>query len=374
MRKIITLLCVLTMIITGSTGVFAMSESADCACVINGTTGEIIFSKDETERHAMASTTKIMTAVVALERCRMDEVVSISANAANQEGSAAYVEPGMQIYMRDLLYGLMLNSGNDAAVAIAEHIAGSVEAFAGLMNEKVRELELNDTHFVNPSGLDAPEHYTTALDLALVARYAMTIPEFREIVETSKYQAQLVNSDKMLYFKNHNKMLKLYENATGIKTGFTRATGRCLVSSAKRDGMEFIAVTLGDANDWKNHQEMLDYSFSMHYPKKVVEEGMRVKEAKIGGNKYNMVAASDFIVPLKESGGNTVDVISHIAKNLVAPINAGEKVGYLEIRCGGETVGSVDIISESEIRSLGDMRIRNSFSSCLIRVLNKLLI
>ena len=374
MRKIITLLCVLTMIITVSSDVFAMSESADCACVINGATGETIFSKNETARHAMASTTKIMTAVIALERSTMDDIVSISANAAKQEGSAAYVEPGMQIYMRDLLYGLMLNSGNDAAVAIAEHISGNVEDFAGLMNEKARELKLRDTHFVNPSGLDAPEHYTTALDLALTARYAMTIPEFREIVETSKYQAQLVNSDEILYFTNHNKMLKLYENATGIKTGFTRATGRCLVSSAKRDGMEFIAVTLGDANDWKDHTEMLDFAFSMHYPKKVVVEGMRVKEAKIGGEKYDMVAASDFIVPLKESGGNIIDVVSHIADNLVSPINAGEKVGYLEIRCNDNAVGIVDIISESEIRGSGDMRIRNSFSSCFMRVLNKLLL
>lgn len=360
-------------IIACGANAYAMADSADCACVINGLTGDVVFSKNLNEQHAMASTTKIMTAVIALERSSPEDVITVSGNAANQEGSAAYISEGDRIYMKDMLYGLMLNSGNDAAVAIAEHIAGSSEAFAELMNEKALELGLRDTRFVNPNGLDAPGHFTSAHDLAVMARYAMSIPEFREIAASKTYQAKPLNSDQVLYFSNHNKMLGLYEGATGVKTGFTKATGRCLVSSAKRDGMEFIAVTLGDGNDWNDHKEMLDYAFSQHYPKKAVEKGMNIKIAEIDGQKYNMIAAEDFIIPFKEHDKVSAEIISHIADNLSSPINAGEKVGYLEIRCNGLTVGNVDIISRSEIRNVNNIRLKNSFYSSFIHVVKRLL-
>ena len=189
MKKILALV-IMTIITFSQLSAFAMAESAECACVINALTGDVVFSKNMNQKHAMASTTKIMTAIVAIERCNMDEIVDVSATAANQEGSAAYISEGNQYYMKDLLYGLMLNSGNDAAVAIAEHVSGSEESFAELMNEKAEELGLGNTHFMNPSGLDNPEHYTTVYNLALIARYAMTLPQFREIVATQTAQAQ----------------------------------------------------------------------------------------------------------------------------------------------------------------------------------------
>lgn len=374
MKKLVAFVVLTAMMFMTWVSAFAMGDGADCACVINGATGEVIFSKNINKKHAMASTTKIMTAIIAIERCNMDEVVTVSANAANQEGSSAYVAENMQLYMRDMLYGLMLNSGNDAAVAIAEHVAGSVEAFAELMNEKTLELGLRNTHFVNPNGLDDPEHYTTAADLALIARYAMSNPDFREIVGTLTYQAQPLNAAEILYFANHNKMFELYPDVTGIKTGFTQSTGRCLVSSAKRDGMEFIAVTLGDNDDWNDHMQMLDYAFSEHYPKKVIESGMKVKVAQIDGKSYNMVAADDFTMPLKENGRVCVDVISHIANNLQSPINEGEKVGYLEVCCNGVTVGNVDIISESEIHNVSGIRLKNSFYSSFVHIMKRLLV
>lgn len=351
---------------------FAMADNADCACLINGTTGEVIFSKDMNDQHAMASTTKIMTAIIAIENCGMDETVTVSANAARQEGSAAYIRENNVIAMRDLLYGLMLNSGNDAAVAIAEHISGSSEAFAELMNKKAEALGLTNTHFVNPNGLDDPEHYTTAYELSLIARYAMSNADFREIVASRTHQAIPLNSEEVLYFSNHNKMLRNYDGATGIKTGYTRATGRCLVSSAKRDDMEFIAVTLGDGNDWKDHREMLDYAFAEHYPKQVVREGMTIKVAEIGGKKYNMLASESFTVPLKERGATDIEVVSHMAENLTAPINAGEKVGYLDIICDGTSAGRVDVISENDIMSNGKTVMRNSFLEKLTGIIRKL--
>lgn len=352
----------------------AMAESAECACVINSLTGDVVLSKNPRKRHAMASTTKIMTALIAIEKCGMEEIVTVSENAANQEGSAAYIRAGSQIYMKDMLYGLMLNSGNDAAEAIAEHVAGSGGDFAALMNEKTMELGLRETHFANPSGLSNPEHFTTAYDLAMITRYAMLNPLFREIVSAKTYRAKPINSEEILYFSNHNRMLEAYDGANGVKTGFTKNSGRCLVSSAKRDGMEFIAVTLGDADDWNDHAQMLDYAFSEHYPKKVIEKGAKVKIAEIDGKKYNMLAAEDFTIPLRKNGKVPVEIISHIADNLYPPINAGEKVGRLEIKCGGEAVGSVDIISASEIENVSGMRLKNSFYSSFENIFKRLLL
>ena len=242
------------------------------------------------------------------------------------------------------------------------------------VRQKAEELGLGNTHFMNPSGLDNPEHYTTVYNLALIARYAMTLPQFREIVATQTAQVQALNSDEILYFSNHNKMLSLYEGANGIKTGFTKSTGRCLVSSAQRDGMEFIAVTLNDPNDWNDHAEMLDYAFSEHYPKKLIEQGDTVKVTNIDGKDYSMVAASDFTIPFKEHQKTQVEVISHISNDLQAPINQGEKVGWLEIVCDGVSVGEVDIISENDIYGVSNIRLKNSFFSSFIRVAKILLV
>lgn len=373
MKKIAVFAVMIILTAVFGESAFAMADSADCACMINGTTGEVVFSKNMDEQHSMASTTKIMTAIIAIEQCDMEEKVTVSRNAAYQEGSAAYVRENNVIAMKDLLYGLMLNSGNDAAVAIAEHISGSSEAFAELMNKKAEVLGLTNTHFMNPNGLDNPEHYTTAYELAMIAKYAMENEDFREIVSTRTYQATPDNSTETLYFSNHNKMLKNYEGSTGIKTGYTRATGRCLVSSAERDNMEFIAVTLGDPNDWKDHSEMLDYAFAEHYPKQVVREGMKVKIAEIDGNKYNMVAKEDFTVPLKERGKTEIEVVTHIAENLDAPINEGEKIGYLDILCNGQSAGRVDVVSESDIGNIDKMQLKNSFLERLTGVFRNLL-
>ena len=193
-------------------------------------------------------------------------------------------------------------------------------------------------------------------------------------VALTEAQAQALNSDEILYFSNHNKMLSLYEGANGIKTGFTKSTGRCLVSSAQRDGMEFIAVTLNDPNDWNDHAEMLDYAFSEHYPKKLIEQGDTVKVTNIDGKDYSMVAASDFTIPFKEHQKTQVEVISHISNDLQAPINRGEKVGCLEIVCDGVSVGEVDIISENDIYGVSNIRLKNSFFSSFIRVAKILLV
>lgn len=373
MKKIISFVAA-CMIAVSASDALAMADTAECACVINPVTNEVVFEKEMNKKHAMASTTKIMTAVIALENCGEDEVVTVSANAANQEGSSAYISAGNQMYMGDVLNGLMLNSGNDAAIAIAEHVAGNVEAFADMMNKKAAELGAVNTHFVNPSGLDDPQHYTTASDMALIAKYAMGMSKFREIVSTSTAQVKPINSEEMLYFTNHNKLLHLYDGATGIKTGFTKSTGRCLVSSAKRDGMEFIAVTLNDPNDWKDHEDLLDYAFSQYEPKRAVNAGDSIKQMNVGGGVYNMTAVNEFVLPVRKGENSPITVISHISENLRAPLNKGEKVGYLEIQYKGKEVGKVDVISEEEIALEGEIIIKENFFSVLLRCLKKILL
>ena len=348
--------------------------AAETAILMDVDSGEILYAKGIDEKRYPASTTKIMTCIIALEHMTDNEIVTASAYAASQPKVHLGVREGQQFYLRDILFSLMLESHNDSAVMVAEEIAGSVETFVKMMNEKAEELGLGNTHFMNPSGLDNPEHYTTVYNLALIARYAMTLPRFREIVATQTAQVQALNSDEILYFSNHNKMLSLYEGANGIKTGFTKSTGRCLVSSAQRDGMEFIAVTLNDPNDWNDHTEMLDYAFSEHYPKKLIEQGDTVKVTNIDGKDYSMVAASDFTIPFKEHQKTQVEVISHISNDLQAPINQGEKVGWLEIVCDGVSIGEVDIISENDIYGVSNIRLKNSFFSSFIRVAKILLV
>lgn len=373
MKKVASVILIVCLLSIFYSDAFAIADTADCACIMNVATGEVVFSKNIEERRAMASTTKIMTAVIAIESGNMDDVVTVSAGAANQEGSSMYIEAGMEVYLRDLVYGLMLCSGNDAAVSIAEHISGSVEDFADLMNKKAKELGANDTHFVNPSGLYDDQHYTTAGDLAVIARYAMQIPEFRDVVSCTHYKAQPLNTKTALEFNNHNKLLKKYEGATGIKTGYTKKAGRCLVSSAMRDDMEFIAVTLNAPDDWKNHAEMLDYAFSHYYPKKVISKGSIIKVAKIGKKSYNLIADNDFVIPFRESGQMKVELIMHLASNLTPPINAYEKVGYVEVCVGGKEAGRVDILSEKDIYDMSGLRVSNSFWGTFIGTLRKIL-
>jgi D-alanyl-D-alanine carboxypeptidase (penicillin-binding protein 5/6) len=367
MKKCIILMMIFCLIMPKTA--FAIADSAECACVMNALTGEVIFDKNAYMRHPMASTTKIMTAIVALENSNPDDIVEISENAEMQEGSSAYVTAGSRMYMRDLLYGLMLNSGNDAAVAIAEHISGSTDAFVDLMNDKAWSIGANDTSFINPNGLHHQDHFTTARDLAWISRYAIKNSDFWNIVSTQAMLAHPVDSDEELWFVNHNKLLDMYEGCFGIKTGYTEAAGRCLVSAATRDNMTFIAVTLNDENDWNDHMEMLDYAFSKYYSREIISAGQTVKTASVDGTNYNFVAAESFTVPFSDGETLAIDVVNHLMDNLTGPINAGEKVGYMDISYGGEWIGTVDIISESDVVGVNDIRLRNSFYDTFLNVL-----
>lgn len=232
--------------------------SAVNAVLINENTGEILFKKNAHEKQKIASITKIMTAIIAIESGKMNEKAKISKQAVYTEGSSIYLKQGQKVLLKDLVYGLMLRSGNDSAVAISEYVGGSMEGFVYLMNEKARWIGMTNTHFENPSGLDGEEHYSTAYDMALLMQYAMDNKVFEKVTGTKMYQ-----SDSWGYaWKNKNKLLTtLYEYCTGGKTGYTKSAGRTLVSTASKDGVDLIVVTLQDPNDWIDHINLFKWGF-----------------------------------------------------------------------------------------------------------------
>lgn len=237
---------------------------AESAVLIDGQSGAVLYSKNSAAHMNMASTTKIMTAMVILENMSLDTVVTVPKEATLVEGSSIYLRENEKITVETLLYGLMLESGNDAAHTLAVSCSGSIEKFADLMNETAKKIGLTSTSFANPHGLSAENHYTTAYELAYITYTAMQSPTFCKIVSTKNMVAPSLDGKFTRYFSNHNKLLRIYDGAVGVKTGYTKAAGRCLVGAAEKDGKRFITVTLNDGNDWNDHANMLDYAFD-HY-------------------------------------------------------------------------------------------------------------
>lgn len=255
-------LAALILPLTAVTTQDTVSVSAHHAALYEPVTDTFLYEKNGAARAPMASTTKIMTALVALEAGDLDREIIIPKEACGIEGSSIYMTPGERLTLRQLLYALLLQSANDAATAIAIAIGGDLAGFANMMNEQASTLGLSDTHFTNPHGLDDPEHYTTARDLAKIAAAAMELPEFREIVGTVKYTIPHGNDGDTRILVNHNRLLRLYQDAVGIKTGFTKKSGRCLVGAACRNGLTLISVTLDAPNDWNDHIRLFDFGFS----------------------------------------------------------------------------------------------------------------
>ncbi len=350
----------------------AIGVSAEYACVIESDSAQVVYEKNARLKHSMASTTKIMTALLAVEKGTLDDVVTVSRNASLQEGSSIYLRAGDKIVMRDLLYGLMLNSGNDAAVAVAEHISGSTEEFAQLMTERARQIGANDTQFKNPNGLDADGHYTTAYDLALIARAAMRNEEFAEIVSTKSKKITLQNNGADIYLSNHNKMLKFYDGAIGVKTGYTRATGRCLVSAAERADMRFIAVTLNAPDDWTDHKNMLDYAFGVCERKKIIEKGEVLKKVPTSDNRQIEVCADkDVYAVVKKGGSAECEAVVHISDGIDVPLNEMEKIGFAEIVNNKSVVEKIDLFNKNELAVIRKEEHRASFGECIIRLVGE---
>jgi D-alanyl-D-alanine carboxypeptidase (penicillin-binding protein 5/6) len=278
-----------------------VTTNAEAAALIDVSSGRILYSSNGDKHLRIASLTKIMTAIVAIEAGSLSDKVKVGLNAYRVEGSSIYLHLGEEMNFHHMLYGLMLRSGNDAATAIAEHVGGSLEGFVMMMNDKAEQLGMSHTHYENPHGLDAKNHYSSANDMAILTAYALQNPVFRDIVKTPSITIPNSYEKWDHRWRNKNKMLYLYEGADGVKTGFTKLSNRTLVSSATRGGQQLAVVTLNDGNDWADHARLLDFGFR-NYPLQVIQPyGQPLK-----GTTF--VSPTTFTYPLREDEQLSVDV------------------------------------------------------------------
>ena len=313
--------------------------SAQKAFVLDAVSGRALLEKNADSQSLIASTTKIMTALVVCEQCNVLDRMMIPKEAVGIEGSSMYLQEGEVLTIQELLYGLMLRSGNDAAVALAIYCGGTVEGFAELMNDKARNLGLKNTHFVNPNGLDAPGHYSTARDLAVLAAYAMENPVFYKTVS-----AKTIRVGER-YLTNHNKLLWRVHGADGVKTGYTKAAGRILVSSATREDRRIIAVTIDDGDDWNDHAKLLNDGFFRYQLKQILSEGDCLGMVDVLGGeneKVEVLAGEDFSFALAPEE-RPYTMLSG-AGFVYAPVSEQEDAGFAYILIEGKAIGKIPVV------------------------------
>jgi len=348
MRRVVLLIIVFLNIFV----VNSYAISAKSAILIDGASGRVLYEHNAYEKLPMASTTKIMTGLLACESGKLSENVKTSAFASGTEGSSLWLKIGEKQTLENLTYGLMLKSGNDAAVAIAEYLGGSIDAFALLMNKKAREIGAKNTSFENPHGLDSSMHYTTAYDLALIAKEAMNNKKFREIVSTKTYSIPMKGEKWDRALKNHNKLLWRYDGCNGVKTGYTKISGRCLVSSAERNGELLICVTLNAPDDWNDHEKLLNDGFSNYTAKKIAQKGDKAYSFtydKENGRSVDLIYADDYKITV---GGSEVITTKIETENIQPPQKKGTIGGHMYIYCNGEEMGCVTLITKKAIKPL----------------------
>ncbi len=338
LRAVTWVLCML-MMVSGLPAAQGVQTSAQCSIVMDADSGRVLYEKNADTRSLIASTTKIMTALVVCEQCNVLDRVEIMPEAVGIEGSSMYLQAGEVLTVQELLYGLMLHSGNDAAVALAIYCGGTVEGFVQLMNDEARRLGLKDTHFENPNGLDDEHHYSTARDLARLTAVAMENPVFAKTVSTKSVRVG------ERYLTNHNKLLWRYVGADGVKTGYTKAAGRILVSTAKRDGRRLIVVTINDPDDWQDHSRLLDVGFDQYTPSTLVSAGECVGSVAVASgtvDQVRLLAAEEFVYPIAQ--GETVTVAISGPGFVFAPVERLEKAGYAHVLIDGVPVGRVPLV------------------------------
>ena len=320
--------------------------TATAAVVMEASTGHVLYSRNPNQRMFPASTTKMVTLIMALENGKPDEIVTVGKNAFGVEGSTLFLETGDKIPLNELLTGMIMHSGNDAAVAIAEHVDGNIKTFAEHMTRRAHELGATGTNFTNPHGLPDPNHYTTAYDLALLAAHGFTLEHFEEIVSAQEKTYQWIH-DPAKKLRSENQMLWLYRGGNGVKTGYTDAAGRCLVSAAKRDGIQIVAVVLDSYFMWNDSIALLDYGFANVSSEKIVRGGEIVKTLPVvSGHKKTMPikTADDIIVPIFKNSDD-YEIKYDLPNFLTAPIKKGEAVGQVRVMLDGKEIAATDLIA-----------------------------
>ena len=349
MKRVVSV--VLCCILFGSSllTVRGIHTSASCAVLMEQESGRILYEHNAHEQRLIASITKLMTALVAVQSgMDLQEVVSIPREAVGAEGSSLYLKEGETLTLETLLYGMLLHSGNDAALAVAICCGGSVEAFVSDMNQKAEELGMVNTHFENPNGLDGKTHYSTAYDMALLARACLEHEALAEILQTKS------TTREGRTFTNHNKLLWRYEGCIGLKTGYTKNAGRTLVSAASRDGMTLIAVTLNDGNDWEDHHTLLDWGYSNYSMVSVAEQGTQFGAFPISGALVPFVPAAvgeSFSYPVNKEDTMSLSVKME-ESSLNAPVSEGTVLGWLNVCCADEQVGAIPLLAAQTFPSV----------------------
>ncbi|MBC8611712.1 D-alanyl-D-alanine carboxypeptidase [Massilimaliae timonensis] len=349
------------------------AQSAKAFVLMEAQSGTIILSGNEDVRLPMASTTKIMTALITLEQPELDTYFTVDPEAIRVEGSSMGLTEGDQVSLYALAGGMLLSSGNDAANSAAVRISGSIPEFAELMNQRAEEIGMENTHFVTPSGLHDEEHYSTAYDMALLAKTALENDRFRELCSSPKAKLNFGSPPFDRWLSNHNRLLSYYDGCIGVKTGFTKKAGRCLVSAAERDGVTLICVTLDDPNDWVDHANLFDYGFSL-----VQETVLKPDTTELAGNVVGGMADEFRVSAPKDAVVHTVGKPGDITEQILmkpfyyAPVQAGEVVGTVRYLSGDKVLAEVPLtvgedveqkITEVE-KSFSD-RIREWFESLL---------
>ena len=348
---ILAVCCSVTPAELQATQPYAPPVSARAAILLDVCTGRVFYAKDADSRVLPASTTKILTLITALSSSVSGETVTISANAAKARGASCNLLVGEQYLLTDLYYAMMLESGNDAAVAVAEHTGGSVQRFVEMMNAKAEEVGVRDSSFVNPTGLTATGHYTTARDMSAIARYAMKYPAFTEIVGT-KYKNWGRNNDRQPpILQNTNELLFSYEYATGVKTGYTQAARRCLVASAKHNGLHLLVVLFdSEPYCWNDARALLDYGFSVITPRLIYKKDSVVTSISVYDlqEEVQLVIGEDLILPLVDDYDRyTIEFV--LPEQLSAPVSIRQEVGVVKVSYDGQEIRRIKLFTNEEI-------------------------
>ena len=325
--------------------------AGESAILVDAVTGKVLYEKHCRTRRPPASTTKVMTAILALENGKLDDTVRASARASKTPFSSLHLKPGEELTLKNLLYGLLLRSGNDAAVCVGEHIAGSEGKFVEMMNKRAKEIGAEHTHFVNPHGLHDAKHYSTAYDLALMARYAVKMPAFNDIVRTKTTHIERSINSEDVFVKNSARFLWKFDGADGIKTGYTREAGRCFVGSATRDGWRLITVVLKSNDAGADTAALLNYGFKFYDQVCFARANRVVATAPVAGGVADWVAlvpSNDLALVLRKPAepDTRIDIE---AERIRAPVVKGEKLGTLTGYLNGEKVGSVELLAAESV-------------------------
>ncbi|MFA6074427.1 MAG: D-alanyl-D-alanine carboxypeptidase family protein [Negativicutes bacterium] len=340
-----------------SSVVFAADQpqlSAKAAVLIDAFTGRILFDKNAAERHYPASITKIMTLIIAMEHGNINDIITISDDVPKTEGSSIYLEAGQIISLKDLLYGMMLQSGNDATMAVANHLSGNMTNFVQLMNQKAIFLGCNNTHFVNPNGLPDEQHYSTAIDMARITAYGYRFQLFEKIVSTEKYVIFNTIRNEYQALFNENKMLWRYDGCNGVKTGYTDVAGHTLTVGAKRNGIQLIAVVMDADEKWDDTAKMLDYGFGLLESKLLFAAGTEFGRVRIKNGENIAVSAilqDAVVLPTLKTGSRSGEITYKVDLPIfkTAPVKTGQQLGNLMLFFDGKQITSVPLVAAQDI-------------------------